>query len=333
MISVTSAFARGTIEAGYVGSKSNRLSGPEPSLNQVPLELLSLSTKLIAPIPNPFFASMPASSALRSPTLPRVQLLRPFPRFSTVALYRNNVLQSSYHSLQVRAERRMRETVGLIASYYTFSAFLDDASSTFEESSSAGPRANFPVADSRNLHLERDRSSGDMPHVVSLGTVSRVDKRVRFARKRIVNALLSNWHFSVLFRGQSGTPMAVTQQPNFNAFDGFGVQRPNRIADPNLPPDQRSVDRLFRTEAFTLAPQFTIGGSSRNPVRGPGLDLMMGRIVPIAECVKLDFRVEALNTLNSPQFRTPNSIRWSCIGSITGAFDRRVFEATVKIVF
>ncbi|HEX5601631.1 MAG TPA: hypothetical protein VFX63_03735, partial [Pyrinomonadaceae bacterium] len=50
---------------------------------------------------------------------------------------------------------------------------------------------------------------------------------------------------------------------NFNAFAGFGTQRPNLDADPNLPSPERSTARFFNTSAFTIAPQFKIGDSSR----------------------------------------------------------------------
>jgi carboxypeptidase family protein len=56
---------------------------------------------------------------------------------------------------------------------------------------------------------------------------------------------------------------------NFNAFAGFGVQRPNLAGDPILSPDQRTPSQWFNTAAFVVAPQFTIGSASRNPVRGP----------------------------------------------------------------
>ena len=38
---------------------------------------------------------------------------------------------------------------------------------------------------------------------------------------------------------QSGMPVPVTQVTNFNAFAGFGTQRPNRVADPALPSSER----------------------------------------------------------------------------------------------
>ena len=58
---------------------------------------------------------------------------------------------------------------------------------------------------------------------------------------------------------QSGIPFAVTQTTNFNAFAGFGTQRPNLVGDPELPADERSPSRWFDTAAFAVAPQFTLG--------------------------------------------------------------------------
>ena len=48
---------------------------------------------------------------------------------------------------------------------YTRSKLIDDASSVFDASILTGPVANFPVADSFNRTLERDYSTGDIPHV------------------------------------------------------------------------------------------------------------------------------------------------------------------------
>jgi hypothetical protein len=62
-------------------------------------------------------------------------------------------------------------------------------------------------------------------------------------------------------------PVAVTQTTNNNAFAGFGTQRPNLVGDPTLPADERGVNRRFNTAAFAPAPAFTLGTSSRNPIR------------------------------------------------------------------
>ena len=65
----------------------------------------------------------------------------------------------------------------------------------------------------------------------------------------------------------------------------------------------RTVAKYFNTAAFTAAPQFVIGNSSRNPVRGPGLqnaDLMIGKTFRITERINLEFRAEVFNVSNTP---------------------------------
>ena len=52
-----------------------------------------------------------------------------------------------------------------------------------------------------------------------------------------------------------------------------------------------------------------IGTSSRNPVRGPGLqnaDLMIGKTFRITERYNVEFRAEAFNVTNTPPLNDPN---------------------------
>jgi hypothetical protein len=151
------------------------------------------------------------------------------------------------------------------------------------------------------------------------------------------DALAGGWQLAGIIRLQSGSPIAVTQATNLNAFAGFGIQRPNRIADPTLPSDERTTSRFFDTAAFTQAPQFTIGSSSRNPVVGPGYtaaDLMIGKTFTITERFKTEFRAEAFNVTNTPPLGNPNgSFGNAAFGSITTALDPRVFEFVLKLHF
>ncbi len=180
------------------------------------------------------------------------------------SLYRNNIGNTNYQSLQAKLEQRLSRGLSYLICY-TRSKLIDEASSVFDASILSGPVANFPVADSLNRHLERDVSNGDIPNVF----VASVTYELPFGPGRsfqphgIDGKILSGWELSAAVNLQSGIPLAVTQVTNFNAFAGFGTQRPNRIANPELPGSQRTVGRFFNTDAFQVAPQFTLGTSSR----------------------------------------------------------------------
>ncbi|MEX2300371.1 MAG: TonB-dependent receptor, partial [Bryobacterales bacterium] len=159
-----------SIEAAYVGSKLTRLGVPDTNINQLFADQLALGPALLDQVANPFHGEIPVWSSLGQPTLSRAQLLRLYPRFTAVSLYRNNIGHSVYHGVQTRVERRFSN--GLTATLaYTFSKLIDDASSVFSATVLTGPVTNFPVADSHNRALERDLSAGDIPHAFSASFV------------------------------------------------------------------------------------------------------------------------------------------------------------------
>jgi hypothetical protein len=313
-------------EVGYLGSKNTGLGLPEANLNQLPTADLSLGPALLTRVENPFYGQIPTSSSLGTPMIAQQQLLRAYPRFTNVALFRNNVGSSTYHAFQTKLEKRFSR--GLTFSFaYTFSKLIDDASSYFSQTIFTGPVLNNTgAADAFNRHLEKDVSSGDIPRVFSGGWTYDIPRWWK----------ISGWQIGGLVRVQAGDAVPVTQATNNNASLGFAVQRPNRISDPNSFA-ARSAARWFNTAAFTNAPQFTIGTSSRNPVRGPGLqdvDLMLGKTFRITERYNVEFRAEAFNVTNTPPLNDPNgSFGSPAFGTITGAGNPRDFEFAVKVHF
>ncbi len=314
------------VEVSYLGSKNTRLGIPDANINQLPPQYLALGPALLARVPNPYFGQIPASSSLGGAGIAQQLLLRPYPRFTTVALFRDNVGNSSYHAGAVKVEKRLSRALSLNAAF-TQSKLIDDASSVFSQTIFTGPVLNNTgAADAYNRHLERDVSSGDIPRVFSLGFTYDVPRLWR----------VRGWRIAGLIRVQSGDAVAVTQATNNNSSLGFAVQRPNRIANPN-DYAERSVARYFDTTAFSAAPQFVIGNSSRNPVRGPGLqnaDLMIGKTFRLTERFSLETRAEVFNVSNTPPLADPNgSFGSAAFGSITSAGSPRVFEFVAKIHF
>src|SRR5262249_41833796 len=78
-------------ELGYAGSKGTHIGVPDTNINQLTVEQLALGNALLQRVPNPCYGVVPPSSSLATATVPRAQILRPFPCFNTVSLYRNNV--------------------------------------------------------------------------------------------------------------------------------------------------------------------------------------------------------------------------------------------------
>jgi hypothetical protein len=314
------------IEAAYLGSKNTRLGIPDANINQLPAQYLSMGAALLTRVSNPYFGQIPVSSSLGAATIAQQQLLRPYPRFTNVALFRDNVGNSSYNAAAVKLEKRLSHGLAVNGSF-TFSKLIDDASSVFSQTIFTGPVLNTTgAADAFNRHLERDVSSGDIPRVFALGWVYDVPRVWK----------ISGWQIAGLVRVQAGDTVPVTQATNNNSSLGFAVQRPNRIANPNEF-DGPSVARYFNTGAFTTAPQFAIGNSSRNPVRGPGLqnaDLMIGKTFRVSERMKVEFRAEAFNVSNTPPLNDPNgSFGSAAFGTISSAGNPRDFEIVAKMHF
>ncbi|HLK65621.1 MAG TPA: TonB-dependent receptor [Bryobacteraceae bacterium] len=314
------------LEVSYLGSKNTRLGIPDANINQLPSQYLSMGAALLTKVPNPYLGQIPASSSLGAATIAQQQLLRPFPRFTTVALFRDNVGNSDYNAAAAKLEKRLSHGLTINAAF-TFSKLIDDASSVFSQTIFTGPVLNSTgAADAYNRHLEKDVSSGDIPRVFALGWVYDIPRVWK----------ISGWQIAGLIRIQSGDAVPVTQATNNNSALGFAVQRPNRIGNPNQFAN-RSVAEYFNVADFTSAPQFVIGTSSRNPVRGPGLqeaDLMIGKTFRFTERVNLEFRAEAFNVSNTPPLNDPNgSFGSAAFGSITSAGNPRDFEFVAKVHF
>jgi hypothetical protein len=310
-----------SVEAAYVGSKITHVGIPDTNLNQLSADQLRQGAALLQRVANPYFGTIPRSSSLGDPTIPLGQLMKPYPQYTTVSLYRNNVGTTIYHGFYTKLEQRLSHGLSYLVSY-TRSKLIDDASSVFDASILTGPVANFPVADSFDRKLERDYSTGDIPHVFVASALWDISSR---------------WTVTGVLTLQSGAPLAIAQTTNNNAFAGFGTQRPNLVGDPVLPSDERSAARWFDTSAFAAAPQFTIGSSSRNPVRGPGyrnLDIALMRRVSLRAGGALELRGEIFNVTNTPPLGAPNTtVGSAAFGTITSAGDPRVVQLGLKFIF
>lgn len=264
--------------------------------------------------------------------------LRPNPQFDDINILESRG-QSNYNGLQARFQQRVtRGLSGLVS--YTFSKSLDDASNFF---SSAGD-PNFPQ-DSYNVRAERGRSNFDVRHrlSVSYGYDLPIGKgHTALADRGWLSTFLAGWQTYGILSFQTGRPFTVALLPDVDNSNtgrsilGFGANdRPNLIGNPKL--DHRSPDRWFNTAAFAIPPFGSFGNSGRNILDGPSyqsVNVSLVKNARLAERAALQFRAEAFNLFNRPNFDLPDIFVGSpSFGRINSAQNPRHIQFGLKILF
>lgn len=324
-----------SFEVAYVGSHVVHVGIPDRNINQLTADQIAAGASggLTNTVTNPYFGIIPVSSPLGRRTISAAQLLKPFPRFQNVAVYRNNTGTTNYNAIEAKVEQRLSHNVYALFSY-THSKLIDDASSVFSSTVLSSPNTSSLVAaDTFRPHLERDSSSGDMPNVLTAAVIYNLPE---FRGHGVFTPILGGWQVNGIWTMQSGMPITVTQATNNNSSFGVALQRPRLIASPTLDKSLRSDQRWFNTAAFATAPQFTFGNASRNPVRGPSyrdLDLALVKNTRFGEHFTAEFRAELFDVTNTPAFAQPNgSFGNAAFGSVTATTtDPRVAQFALRL--
>ena len=102
----------------------------------------------------------------------------------------------------------------------------------------------------------------------------------------------------------------MTSSPCVKSMKMWSSPSPYTICDPVLG-GSSTIDKFFNTSCFAQVADTTgtFGNTGRNTVRGPGqfnVDLSMIKSTPIGH-VTTEFRIEAFNIFNHPQFANPNT--------------------------
>lgn len=314
------------IEVSYVGNRGTRMQVSR-DLNPVPARYLSTSPVrddaainfLSAQVANPFYPLLPKTN-LASTNVSRSQLLRPYPQFTGLGT-NQNVGYSWYHSMQVRLEKRFSK--GLSASMsYTWSKTMEAVS--FLNSTDALP--------------EEVISSQDRTHRLAVTWMYELP----FGRGKmwtgpsnvVASKLIGGWQVQGIYTAQSGGAL------------GFGnaIFAGNLANIPNSK-DQRTVDRWFNVDAgFERNSARQLGSNLRtlssrfSGVRADGpnnWDFSLLKNTRATERIQVQFRAEAINALNHPQFTAPNTTPSStAFGTVTGEFAwPRVIQFGLKLLF
>src|SRR5262245_32656497 len=207
------------VEVSYLGSKITHIGIPDSNINQLTEQQLAQGPSLLTRVSNPYFGIIPRSSSIGDPTVTRAQLMKPFPEYTAVSFYRNNVGTTNYQGLAFSIRQRWSRGLTYSAAY-THSKLTDIASSVFDASILTGPLTNAAVADSHDLERDRDYSTGDIPHYFAASVVWDLPAGAGRAHQPggVLGALARDWTLTAMVTLESGMPIAVTQTTNFNAF-------------------------------------------------------------------------------------------------------------------
>jgi len=319
-------FAQGiAIEAAYAGLRGVHLPLGGYQMNQIPDQDLALGSQLKQQVNNPFYGIV-KTGTLAQPTVQYGQLLLPFPQYTGFTDNGNDGGDSTYHSLQMKVEKRFR-TGGTVLAAYTKSKSIGDVESLTTWLEKAGG-FTAPLQDWTNLRGERALSSFDVDQRLAISYV--VDLPFGSGQRYLPNVngfagkLISGWGINGVSVFQKGLPIGMTATPNLTGFN-TGL-RPNVIAGCNKAidgPAQQRLNEWFNTACFTVPGAYTFGSEGRtDPVlRNAGIanyNFALFKRTTILERFNLEFRGEVFNLFNRVQFGPPNNVETTAANSTFG---------------
>jgi Carboxypeptidase regulatory-like domain/TonB dependent receptor len=312
-LQVEQQFGENVLTIGYVGNIGSRL----------PQTLQDINNPLPGDPSNPNYnTSRPLSTV--NAVLNGNPLL---PNLSGVSWLQSEGI-SNYNALQTSFQRRFSQGLALDANYTWGKAMSNNVG--FSEEGDQG----FGAANPYNTHIDYGVAENDIQNRFALS----INYQFQYGKSwhGIQKHALTGWEVNSIAVWQSGkpitilngggsagyvsdsttvsedytgTPTMVTQAYTNRAIpiNNPGNDRPNQVMDARGP---KKLSEWFNPYAFAPQPLGTIGNAVRNDVFGPRfrhVDLSLFKNFPVTERVNLQFRAEAFDISNTPDYYIPNN--------------------------
>jgi len=249
---------------------------------------------------------------------------RPYPTFGNIRLA-DFEGASIYEGLNVHFQHRLSHNLEL-STVYSWSHLRDNQGT---DTNSGGSFTQIPASKEWATGLNDQRNSLALAFVWGLPKLT--------AGNALARDVLNGWGLNAIFQYHSGSPLWITQAED-GENNGNQNQRPDLVPGQPLTLSHRTLSEWFNTAAFTEAVGH-YGSTPRDPISGVKTDPLTLSIrrtfgLPI-EGQSLDFRLEAFNALNNPQFSSPGSVQGSGnFGQITStSIDNRDLQLALKYIF
>ncbi|HTV56061.1 MAG TPA: TonB-dependent receptor, partial [Terriglobia bacterium] len=232
---------------------------------------------------------------------------------------------SNYNALELKLQKNVSHGLEFLADY-TWSKSLDydepimGQAQTYTDQDAAYGPSSWDL---------QNRFVGSWVYMLPFGQGG------RFANNGLLSRLVAGWEFDGISTINTGPPFSLTLNSGVN---NGAPSWPNRICDGAL--SNPTASRWFNTACFVAPPEYTFGNSARDLLFGPGtidFDLAIVKNTRLTERMNLQFRAEAFNAFNTPNFSVEDlntAIGSPTAGVITGTnLDNREFEFAFKLLF
>jgi Carboxypeptidase regulatory-like domain/TonB-dependent Receptor Plug Domain len=250
--------------------------------------------------------------------------LRPYLGYGPIGLAINDG-RSQYHGLQIGVERRVVR--GFHAGVgYTLSRTKDNSSSLTDVLPNTYDDSGY-----------RGISDLDRTHVLIANWIYELPFMPQ--RSDLAGRVLGHWQITGVYQYQSGSPFSVRSNDDFAGVGpGSGNQFWNLVGDPAIDPGPFTTSAAwFNPAAFARPAAGTFGVQPRNMLRNPptwNFDLGIRKGVPISGTQQVQFRAEAFNVLNHPNWDVANSNPNSgSFGQVTRKVGERVIQLAIRYGF
>ncbi len=303
------------LEAAYIANVGHKLGGPGVNVNQIPL----------------VNGRGPAAQS---------QTLRPYPQFNSVSQVSPPWGNSTYHSSNIKLEKRYSRGLSFLGNY-TWAKYIDDV----ESGSELGGATNNGYTHIEARRLNKGLSGSDVRHRIAFSSL--YDLPIGKGRNiaidnAVLNHVIGGWTIGGILEARSGAPYGVVEQTNrLNTFSD--AQRPNLIRDPNLDPGRSRADKVamyFDTSAFQSPGTGILGTAGKTNGLGPGFfgfDASIQKLFQLNERFGLTFRTDIVNAPNVPAFGAPNQNNgngaFGRIGAIATGSTAREIQLSLRLAW
>jgi hypothetical protein len=229
---------------------------------------------------------------------------RPYPQYNSIGGSTFNAV-SNYNSLQAQVKKRLAKGIAFSAAY-TWSKFLDD----MDVSPFNGQAGNAYYQNFHNPASNYAPSNFDIRESLKSSIVYQLPfgkGRTWLNQNRLLDTAIGGWQVSAIVINQTGSPFTVLYNGPDNSYAQAGQWYPNVLGPAQG--GHKSINQWYDPTQYVIAANGTFGDSRRNSLRGPGIDtqnMSLGKDFHLFENAVLQFRADASNVFNHPNFDVPD---------------------------